>query len=121
MSFLSPGRGLRNARLSDIDRRGVADAPAVGLGGCRERRRPGAGRFRIGTGRDGAERRAPRDPHRRRAGARARRRLAERLGVMWLTPQMDRLFIEGPAGRRRLLDRLVLGLDPAHAAAGRAL
>src|SRR5260370_27637749 len=29
---------------------------------------------------------------------------------------MDRLCIEGPAGRRRLMDRLVLGLDPAHAA-----
>src|SRR6202163_24476 len=31
MSFLSPGRGLRNARLSDIDRRdGPADPPASG-------------------------------------------------------------------------------------------
>src|ERR1700675_5165947 len=29
---------------------------------------------------------------------------------------MDRLFVEGPTGRRRLLDRLVLGLDPADAA-----
>src|SRR5260370_41369019 len=29
---------------------------------------------------------------------------------------MDRLFVEGPGGRRRLMDRLVLGLDPAHAA-----
>ena len=38
------------------------------------------------------------------------------LGVTWLTPQMDRLFIEGPSARRRFLDRLVLGLDPAHAA-----
>ncbi len=28
---------------------------------------------------------------------------------------MDRLFIEGPGARRRLLDRLVFGLDPAHA------
>jgi DNA replication and repair protein RecF len=28
---------------------------------------------------------------------------------------MDRLFVEGPEARRRLLDRLVLGLDPAHA------
>jgi DNA replication and repair protein RecF len=27
---------------------------------------------------------------------------------------MDRLFVEGPSGRRRFLDRLVLGLDPAH-------
>src|SRR4029077_1889557 len=42
--------------------------------------------------------------------------LGERLGILWLTPQMDRLFIEGPTGRRRLMDRLVRGLDPAHAA-----
>src|SRR5205823_8517796 len=47
--------------------------------------------------------------------ARSQAALAERLGVLWLTPQMDRLFVEGPPGRRRLLDRLVLGLDPAHA------
>src|SRR5262249_57281115 len=40
--------------------------------------------------------------------------LGERLGVTWLTPLMDRLFIEGPSGRRRFLDRLVLGLDPQH-------
>ena len=42
--------------------------------------------------------------------------LGEVIGVTWLTPQMDRLFIEGPSARRRFLDRLVLGLDPAHAA-----
>ena len=42
--------------------------------------------------------------------------LAELLGVLWLTPQMDRLFVEGPEGRRRFMDRLVLGVDPAHAA-----
>src|SRR5439155_15802379 len=47
--------------------------------------------------------------------ARGQAALCERLGVLWLTPQMDRLFVEGPAGRRRFLDRLVLGLDPAHA------
>jgi DNA replication and repair protein RecF len=35
--------------------------------------------------------------------------------MVWLTPPMDRLFLEGPGGRRRFLDRLVLGLDPAHA------
>ena len=34
---------------------------------------------------------------------------------MWLTPPMDRLFLEGPSARRRFLDRLVLGLDPGHA------
>ncbi len=36
--------------------------------------------------------------------------------MVWLTPPMDRLFLEGPGGRRRFLDRLVLALDPAHAA-----
>jgi DNA replication and repair protein RecF len=38
------------------------------------------------------------------------------IGISWLTPQMDRLFLEGPSARRRFLDRLVLGLDPTHAA-----
>jgi len=123
MSFLSPGRGLRNARLSDIDRRvgaaslgdeGPVGMPAAGwavAATLRTRRGPVA----IGTGRIGAEgeRRTVRidgEP------ARSQAALAERLGVLWLTPQMDRLFIEGPSGRRRLMDRLVLGLDPAHAA-----
>src|SRR3712207_8412604 len=41
--------------------------------------------------------------------------LAEHVAVVWLTPQMDRLFLEGSSGRRRFLDRLVFGFDPAHA------
>src|SRR5438552_10875854 len=102
MSFLSPGRGLRNARLSDIDRRdGQAETPAAGwaVAATVETRR---GALRIGTGRDagggangatsgaasGAERRVLRvdgEP------ARSQAVLAERLGLLWLTPQMDRL------------------------------
>ena len=114
MSFLSPGRGLRNARLSDIDRRdgnGTAAASSWAVSATVETRR---GPVAIGTGREGGagERRAVRidgEP------ARGQAELGERLGVLWLTPSMDRLFVEGPEGRRRLLDRLVLGLDPAHA------
>ena len=41
--------------------------------------------------------------------------LARTLGLIWLTPEMDRLFTEGPSARRRFLDRLVWGVDPAHA------
>jgi DNA replication and repair protein RecF len=112
MSFLSPGRGLRNARLSDIDRRDGGEAAAGWAVAATIV--TGRGPVRIGTGRDGAggERRAVRvdgEPVRGQAV------LGDRFGVLWLTPQMDRLFVEGPAARRRLLDRLVLGLDPAHA------
>jgi DNA replication and repair protein RecF len=118
MSFLSPGRGLRNARLGDIDRRGAASGDAAATTGsgwavaAAVATRRGA--VRIGTGREpaGGERRAVRidgEP------AKSQATLGERLGVLWLTPQMDRLFVEGPEGRRRLMDRLVLGLDPAHA------
>jgi len=119
VSFLSPGRGLRGARLRDIDHRSddraeeAADMPGSGwaVAAIVE---TGGGTLRVGTGRDpaGGERRVVRidgEP------ARGHAALGERLGVVWLTPQMDRLFLEGPGGRRRLLDRLVLGLDPAHA------
>jgi DNA replication and repair protein RecF len=141
LSFLAPGRGLRGARLGDIDRHApgchaVGPSEAAQGWGTRgwatrgwatrgwavaavvETRR---GPVRIGTGRDGGgpagqvhgERRVVRidgEPVRGQAA------LAERLAVLWLTPATDRLFLEGPAGRRRFLDRLVLGLDPEHAA-----
>ena len=35
--------------------------------------------------------------------------LADVLSVVWLTPQMDRLFVESARGRRKFLDRLVFG------------
>jgi DNA replication and repair protein RecF len=41
--------------------------------------------------------------------------LSEVISVLWLTPAMDRLFVDGASARRRFLDRLVYGLDPAHA------
>lgn len=115
LSFLAPGRGLRGAKLTEIDRRpgSGCDPPDSGwaVAAVVATRR---GALRIGTGRDrtASERRVVRidgEPVRGQAA------LGERLGVVWLTPPMDRLFLEGPGGRRRFLDRLVLGLDPAHA------
>jgi DNA replication and repair protein RecF len=114
VSFLAPGRGLRSAGLTEIDRR--ADLGRKGSAGGWAIAAVIAtrhGTIRIGTGRDAAmgERRIVRidgEPVRGQAA------LAERLGILWLTPWMDRLFVEGPSGRRRFLDRLVLGVDPAH-------
>jgi DNA replication and repair protein RecF len=34
--------------------------------------------------------------------------------MLWLTPAMDRLWIEGADGRRRFLDRIALSFEPAH-------
>lgn len=36
------------------------------------------------------------------------------LKVIWITPLMDRLWTEGPEGRRKFLDRLVMGFYPEH-------
>jgi DNA replication and repair protein RecF len=73
----------------------------------------GRGSISIGTGT------VPSAPERRQVrinGAPASANsLGEWLSVLWLTPAMDRLFT-GPAGdRRRVLDRLVLALEPSHA------
>jgi len=35
--------------------------------------------------------------------------------VLWLIPAMDRLWIEGAAGRRRFLDRMTMSFVPGHA------
>jgi DNA replication and repair protein RecF len=42
--------------------------------------------------------------------------LTRYVSVWWLTPAMDQLFNEGNSARRKFLDRLVYGFDPAHAA-----
>jgi DNA replication and repair protein RecF len=115
LSLLAPGRGLRRARLGDLDRR--AD-PAFSTSGrawaIAATVEAGGGPIRIGTGRDpeAGERRVV---HIDGEPARAQAALGERFAVAWLTPAMDRLFSEGPGARRRFLDRLVLALDPAHA------
>ena len=125
LSFLAPGRGLRRAALGEVQRvNGAApdDAP-----GHQNPNQPnpdwavaatidtGTGPVTIGTGlerEDGVERRALRIDGAPRRGQSA---LSELLTVAWLTPAMDRLFVEGASGRRRFLDRLVQGRDPHHA------
>jgi DNA replication and repair protein RecF len=112
LSFLAPGRGMRRAKLSEIDRRGGSGGAwtlAVQLATA-------DGVVQIGTGRDAAsdsgERRIVRIDA---APAKTQAELAKLASFVWLTPQMDRLFTEGAGARRRFLDRLVLGFDPEHA------
>jgi DNA replication and repair protein RecF len=41
--------------------------------------------------------------------------LGHHVAAVWLTPQLDRLFLDGASERRRFLDRLVTALHPDHA------
>ena len=112
LSFLVPGRGLRGARLSEPTRRETAvTGPAAWAVAARLRRPQGP--VSLGTGlAAGGEKRVVRiDGH----PAKSQAVLAESMSALWLTPQMDGLFTGSGSARRRFVDRLVFGLDPAHA------
>jgi DNA replication and repair protein RecF len=120
ISFLAPGRGLRRARMSEVERQSdgredPATQPETAWAVAARVHTPDGERD-IGTGRDpaaeGRERRAVRLDG---ANAGSQQALGEVVAITWLLPSMDRLFQESPSGRRRFLDRLVFGLDPAHA------
>jgi len=109
ISFLSPGRGLRRARLAEVDRIGGGPwTVSARLEGARGALDLATGRLEEGE----RERRLVRIDG---APAPGQAALAEALSVVWLTPAMDRLFSEGALARRRFLDRLVMVGDPAHA------
>ncbi|WP_375398916.1 DNA replication/repair protein RecF [uncultured Sphingomonas sp.] len=104
VSLLAPGRGLRRAALSDMARQdgGGGFGVAATIDSLTE----------IGTGTLAS---APERRVVRINGAPATAAaLAERVTLLWLTPAMDRLFVEPAGERRRFLDRLVLALYPAH-------
>jgi len=110
LSFLAPGRGMRRAKLSQVTRRGSTGGWAVAarLDGRDDGIEVGTGL----VGEDGpTERRQARLDGRNVQPA----ALATLGPVSWLTPAMDRLFVEAASGRRRFLDRLVFGADPDHA------
>lgn len=109
LSLLAPGRGLRRARLESLDRDAEQMRPfrieaAIGTAD---------GPVDLATGRDpAAERRWLEVMGESRRGLAP---LAELLAIAWLTPAMDRLFLDAASERRRFLDRLVLAVYPDHA------
>ena len=118
VSLLAPGRGMRRAKGEQL----AFATPAAMAGEVTDRRLDWAvaavlesedGALDIGTG-------VPVDSA---GGGRVMRlegmtvsqaELGSRLAVSWLTPQMDGVFLDSPAARRRFLDRLVIAFDPAH-------
>ena len=124
LSLLAPGRGLRRAPLPEMLRQETQEAqeaqqpPRLGQGfavnadlatGTDD-----AAPVNIGTGVDAVS------PTRRivkvNGAVQSANALGEWLALLWLTPAMDRIFVESAGTRRRFLDRLVLALHPGHAA-----
>lgn len=135
ISYLAPGRGIKGARLGDLTRLGADGSWSVSA-----RLQTAAGEIEVGTGvqktagkrtdeTEGggnstdveetlSERLPERLPERRMVridGSPSRPASLARIAtILWLTPRMDRLFVEGSSARRRFLDRLVLGLHVGH-------
>ncbi|MDC1001460.1 DNA replication/repair protein RecF [Alphaproteobacteria bacterium] len=122
VSLLAPGRGMRRAKTEHLAYRvsgfetasGIADDDADPLDWAVAATLENEdGTVQIGTG----------VPPSAKQGNRIMRLegvtvsqadLGSRLAVSWLTPQMDGIFLDSPAARRRFLDRLVIAFDPAH-------
>ena len=104
VSMLAPGRGLRGAALRAMVRQDgsgsfgiAAEVDGVVLGTGVSAAAPDRRQVRIGGVTSSAN------------------ALADHLSIVWLTPAMDRLFLDSPGGRRRFVDRLTLALHPGHA------
>src|SRR5215213_9800067 len=102
LSFLAPGRGLRRARLDEISRRGRGEPDATAWAVAATLDTP-EGRLAIGTGLEPGRsesslpRRLVRIDGRPAASQTA---LGLHVAAVWLTPQLDRLFLDGASDRR---------------------
>lgn len=113
LSLLSPGRGLRNAKISDFQNIHSPETPwAIATDMYH-----GNEHHKIGTALE-------RSPDLTRNDKRIVRidgetqssqtSLSDYLSVLWLTPQMEKIFLDGSYERRRFFDRFVFTFDPAH-------
>jgi DNA replication and repair protein RecF len=108
VSLLSPGRGLRGSQAGELARAPGAlgwriRAAVIGDDVCSEI---------VLTGEAGGRRRVEVD-----GKAETQAALGRLVPMLWLTPAMDRLWIEGAEGRRRFIDRAALSFVPGHAQA----
>ena len=111
ISFLTPGRGLRRATLTD-----VAASEGDGSWAVSAEVEGALGVVQLGTGIDPTPEEG--NPTRRyridREKANSAAAFADHLRVVWLVPEMDGLFLGPASERRRFLDRLVLAFDAEH-------
>ena len=111
--------GLRRAKVIEIDRAVPGEVNPLPLPWAvtADLYLPGRDMVSVATGRDaeaaasGIDRRIFRVD----GSVVPQNTLAELVGVVWLTPQLDQLFQEGQSARRKFFDRLVYSFEPGHA------
>lgn len=116
LSLLTPGRGLRRADLAAMARQGGDGSFAASVTLADE-----MGRLGVGLGPADTEGRRPRLARIDGANVGSALAFSDYVRVVWLTPDLDGLFRGAAGDRRRFLDRLVLAIDPGHAARSNAL
>ncbi len=111
LSFLSPGRGMRRARLEDLARRNDgAVCPAWGVQARLGHGGAEAMQIAVGQVPEAPGRRIIRLDGRNASGT----ELAACASLMWLTPAQDGLFTGPASHRRKFLDRFALAHFPDH-------
>ena len=130
ISFLTPGRGLRSAKLSEVKRiHSIEDANILAAESWsvaaeilknNEEHSIGTALQKMAREEDGESADEWHTYERRIVKIDLQRisqqaELGKYLSAIWITPQMDRLFLGGPQPRRSFLDRLVYAFDLEHA------
>ena len=131
ISFLTPGRGLRGARLSDIKRLTpalvppeyvppLAEAPSWAVSAVVQKN---GEELTLGTAAQKSNKETEDETRTfdrrivqidgQKVSSQAE--LGKYLSAIWITPQMDRLFLGGTQPRRSFLDRIVYAFDIEHA------
>jgi len=119
VSLLTIGRGLRRAKLSEIDSISpftVHHSPST-TWAISANLIGRLGEVKIGTGRDGesienTDKRIVKIDGKLVKG---QAELSRHTSMIWLTPQMEQLFGESASAGRKFLDRLVFSFDADHA------
>lgn len=106
ISLLTPGRGMRGAKLDEICATGASgfEVSAVLSGAL------GPSRLNISFQKESAKRLVEFNNSKITTTE-----LANIANVVWLTPQMEWLFLGPASDRRRYFDRVVFAFDPLHA------
>lgn len=112
VSFLTAGRGLRKVKLGMINRQDGDSSHEWAVSALVDTAR---GEYKIGTGNLNSS-----DSNKRLIriddkNAKNQNELSEILNIIWLTPQMDRTFLDGNSARRKFFDRIVYSFDVEHA------